>query len=97
MTGLEQFGLENKKVAKEFGRKFACGSSVVKAAAGGEEIVVQGDLSDDILDFIVDKYKDVPEDNIEQVLLLFHNSTIPPSRILHPPQRFFIITQLAFT
>ncbi|KAF4831787.1 Translation machinery-associated protein 22 [Colletotrichum siamense] len=67
VSGLEHFGLENKKVAKEFGKKFATGSSVTKTPSGGEEIVVQGDVSDEIEEFLLEKYKDIPEDNIELV------------------------------
>lgn len=67
VQGLEAFGLDIKKVAKDFGKKFATGSSVTKIPGGGEEITVQGDLSDDILDFIVEKYEEVPEDNIELI------------------------------
>lgn len=67
VTGLEAFGLDLKKVAKDFGKKFACGSSVTKGTAGQDEIVVQGDLSDDILEYIEEKYPEVPVDNIEQV------------------------------
>lgn len=67
VIGLEAFGLDLKKVAKEFGKKFATGSSVTKVASGGEEIVVQGDVSDEIEEFILEKYKDIPEDNIKLV------------------------------
>lgn len=67
VTGLEAFGLDLKKVAKDFGKKFACGSSVTKGTAGQDEIVVQGDLSDDILEYIEEKYPEVPVDNIEQI------------------------------
>lgn len=68
MSGLEAFGLDLKKVAKEFGKKFATGSSVTKVPSGGEEIVVQGDVSDEIEEFLLEKYKDtIPEDNIELV------------------------------
>lgn len=67
VSGLEAFGLDLKKVAKEFGKKFATGSSVTKVPSGGEEIVVQGDVSDDIEEFLLEKYKDIPEDNIELV------------------------------
>ncbi|TGZ77400.1 eIF1-like protein [Ascodesmis nigricans] len=67
VSGLEAFGLDLKKVAKDFGKKFACGSSVTKNPSGGEEIVVQGDLSDDILEFIEENYSVVPVDNIDQV------------------------------
>ncbi|KAL2037332.1 hypothetical protein N7G274_010021 [Stereocaulon virgatum] len=64
VSGLEAHGMDLKKVAKEFGKKFATGSSVTKTASGGEEIVVQGDNSDDIFDWVVDVGK-VPEDNVE--------------------------------
>ncbi|KAA8896287.1 translation initiation factor SUI1 [Sphaerosporella brunnea] len=67
VTGLEAFGLDLKKVAKDFGKKFACGSSVTKSAAGQDEIVVQGDLSDDILEYLEQQYPQVPFDNIDQI------------------------------
>jgi density-regulated protein DRP1 len=54
-------------VAKDFGKRFATGSSVTKTASGGEEIVVQGDVSDEIEEFLLEKYKEIPEDNIELV------------------------------
>lgn len=80
VSGLEAFGLDLKKVAKEMGKKFACGSSVTKAPGGGEEIVIQGDLSDEIEEWLLGKYKDIPEDNIEQVSFVpsfKSNSTLP--------------------
>jgi len=67
VSGLEAFGLENKKMAKELGKKFATGASVTKLPSGGEEIVVQGDVSDEIEEFLLDKYPVIPEDNIELV------------------------------
>lgn len=69
VSGLEAFGLDNKKVAKDLGKKFATGASVTKnpAVSGGEEIVVQGDVSEEIEEFLLEKYKVVPEDNIELV------------------------------
>jgi density-regulated protein DRP1 len=54
-------------MAKEMGKKFATGSSVTKTAAGGEEIVVQGDVSEEIEEWLLEKYKEIPEDNIELV------------------------------
>ena len=68
ITGLENHGKELKKVAKEFGKKFATGSSVTKRADGqGEEITVQGDVADDVEEFILETMEDVPEDNVEFV------------------------------
>jgi density-regulated protein len=40
VQGLELFGYDIKKIAKEFGKKFATGSSVTKVPGGGEEITV---------------------------------------------------------
>jgi len=67
VSGLEAFGLDLKKVAKDFGKKFATGASVTKVPGVGEEIVVQGDVSDEIEEFLLEKYKDIPEDNIELI------------------------------
>lgn len=68
VTGLEAHGLDLKKVAKELGKKFATGSSVTKSAAGAEEITVQGDVGDDLYDWLIEVHgKDIPEENIELV------------------------------
>ncbi len=67
VQGLDAFGLDLKRTAKELGKKFATGASVTKVPAGGEEITVQGDLSCEIEDFIVETYAEVPGDNIELV------------------------------
>ncbi|KAL7269095.1 Translation machinery-associated protein 22 [Rhizina undulata] len=68
ITGLEAFDLDLKKVAKDIGKRFACGSSVTKGTGGGpDEIVVQGDMSDEIMEYILEKYPNVPEDNIDQI------------------------------
>ena len=70
VSGLEAFGLDLKKVARAFGKKFATGSSVTKTPQAGEEITVQGDLSDEIYDLLVDGEDyagTIPEDNIDCV------------------------------
>ncbi|EWC45943.1 hypothetical protein DRE_04736 [Drechslerella stenobrocha 248] len=66
VSGVELFDLTVKTVAKDFGKRFACGSSVTKSVTGAEEITVQGDLSDEILEELAEKYG-VDEDNIKQV------------------------------
>jgi translation initiation factor 1 (eIF-1/SUI1) len=43
-----------KKAAKLFAQRFATGGSVTKNAAGIDEIVVQGDVSQEIYDMIVE-------------------------------------------
>lgn len=64
VSGLEAHGMDLKKVAKEWGKKFATGSSVTKTASGGEEVVVQGDNSDEIWEWVVE-VGGVPEGNVE--------------------------------
>ncbi|KAB5594165.1 Translation initiation factor [Ceratobasidium theobromae] len=65
--GLEAFDVDLKKAAKLFAQKFATGASVTKNPQGQDEIVVQGDVTDDIVEMIenqVGVLKGVPEDNI---------------------------------
>jgi len=60
--------MDLKKMAKDMGKKFATGASVTKLASGlGEEIIVQGDVSDDIFDWLLEVHPEIPEDNIELV------------------------------
>ncbi|KAI8808491.1 translation machinery-associated protein 22 [Cladochytrium replicatum] len=68
VSNLELFDVDLKKAAKLFANKFACGSSVTKTPTGGEEIVVQGDISDDIVDVILSNYKKITEDLVDVVL-----------------------------
>jgi density-regulated protein DRP1 len=56
-----------KPAAKKFANKFATGASVSRNNQGQDEIVVQGDVSDDLFDFMTEDkfFKAVPEDNID--------------------------------
>ena len=47
--------IDLKKAAKSFAQKYSCGSSVT----GDDEIVIQGDVLDDLLDFIPEKWPEV--------------------------------------
>lgn len=63
-------GVDLKKASKLFATKFACGSSVTKNLQGLDEIVVQGDVSGDIVEMIEDQVgllKGVPAENIVEV------------------------------
>ncbi|RPA82685.1 eIF1-like protein [Ascobolus immersus RN42] len=52
IVGLEDFGLDMKKTAKELGKKFATGCSVTKRPAGGEEITLQGECGEEVKDWL---------------------------------------------
>jgi len=63
VTGLASFDIELKDAAKFFASKFACGSSVT----GADEIVIQGDVKDDLFDLISEKWPEVDEDLIDDL------------------------------
>nr|CAI5853892.1 unnamed protein product [Callosobruchus analis] len=63
VTGLSTFDIDLKVAAKFFGTKFACGSSVT----GEDEIVIQGDVKDDLFDVIPEKWPEIDEDLIEDL------------------------------
>ena len=52
-----------KAAAKFFAGKFACGSSVTAA----DEIVVQGDVKDELFDLITEKWPHIDEESIEDL------------------------------
>ncbi|KAG8219080.1 eukaryotic translation initiation factor 1-like protein [Butyriboletus roseoflavus] len=62
--------VELKKAAKFLAQKFATGASVTKNAQGQDEIVVQGDVSDEVLELIESNtgvFKGIPAANVEIV------------------------------
>lgn len=63
VTGLSSFGIDLKVAAKFFGTKFACGSSVT----GEDEIVIQGDVKDDLFEVIPDKWPEIDENDIDDL------------------------------
>ena len=63
-------GVDLKKAAKQFAQKFATGASVTKNTQGQEEIIVQGDVSAEIVDMIDEGQgvlKGIPIDNVVEV------------------------------
>lgn len=63
VTGLKTFEIDLKVAAKFFGQRFACGSSVT----GDDEIVIQGDVKDDLFDVIPEKWSEIDEDYLEDL------------------------------
>lgn len=63
VTGLSTYEIDLKDAAKFFASKFACGSSVT----GADEIVIQGDVKDDLFDLITEKWPEIDEDTIEDL------------------------------
>jgi density-regulated protein DRP1 len=63
VTGLQTFDIDLKLASKFFGTKFACGSSVT----GDDEIVIQGDVKDELFDIIPEKWSQIDEDLIEDL------------------------------
>jgi density-regulated protein DRP1 len=65
--GVEAFGLDLRVVTKRLANKYACGCSVVKSAAGDDEIVIQGDFVDDLMEFLPSEWPLIPSDQIVYV------------------------------
>nr|CAG4638855.1 EOG090X0IUZ [Cyclestheria hislopi] len=63
VTGLKTYDIDLKTAAKFFGTKFACGTSVT----GDDEIVIQGDVKDDLFDVLCEKWPEIDEDSIEDL------------------------------
>ena len=65
--GLELFGVKLAEAAKKFGKKFACGASVVKDASNKEQIDVQGDCMEDLVDFLCKEYPDIKHEDCNMI------------------------------
>lgn len=69
IQGLEVFGLDLKKLSKTFASRFATGASVTKSVEGKDEIVVQGDVSDEVEEYVLEllEKEGLTEIKVEQV------------------------------
>jgi len=63
VEGLKTFGIDLKVASKFFSSKFACSSSVT----GDDEIVIQGDVKDDLFDILPEKWPEIDEDLIDDI------------------------------
>jgi len=63
VKGLGTFEIELKDAAKYFSSRFACGSSVT----GSDEIVIQGDVKEDLFDIICEKWPEIDEDAVQDL------------------------------
>ncbi|KAL1237897.1 Density-regulated protein [Trichinella pseudospiralis] len=63
VSGLSSYNINLKVASKVFSQKFACGSSVT----GDDEIVIQGDVKDDLMDLISEKWPQIEQDAIEDI------------------------------
>ncbi|KAG7906311.1 hypothetical protein KL906_004403 [Ogataea polymorpha] len=69
IAGLEVFDVDMKKMAKTFASKFATGASVTKNAEKKDEVVIQGDVGDEVEAYILGLLKDkgLEDVKVEQV------------------------------
>jgi len=61
VVGLASYEIDLKEASKFFAGKFSCGSSI----SGDDEIVIQGDVKDDLFDILPEKWKIIDEDDID--------------------------------
>ncbi|KAM8854215.1 density-regulated protein [Synchiropus splendidus] len=63
VCGLGTFDIELKEAQRFFAQKFSCGASVTAE----DEIIIQGDFTDDIIDVIQEKWPEVDDDSIDDL------------------------------
>lgn len=63
VCGLNTFDIELKEAQRFFAQKFSCGASVT----ADDEIIIQGDFTDDIIDVIQEKWPEVDDDSIDDL------------------------------
>ncbi|XP_002730386.1 density-regulated protein homolog [Saccoglossus kowalevskii] len=63
VRGLSTFDIDLKVASKHFANRFATGSSVT----GDDEIVIQGDVTYDIIDVVQDKWAEIEDEMIEDL------------------------------
>ncbi|XP_063081622.1 density-regulated protein isoform X1 [Cavia porcellus] len=63
VCGLATFEIDLKEAQRFFAQKFSCGASVT----GEDEIIIQGDFTDDIVEVIQEKWPEVDDDSIEDL------------------------------
>uniref|UniRef100_A0A3Q2XF16 Density-regulated protein n=1 Tax=Hippocampus comes TaxID=109280 RepID=A0A3Q2XF16_HIPCM len=63
VCGLATFDIELKEAQRFFAQKFSCGASVTAE----DEIIIQGDFTDDITDVIQEKWPEVDDDSIDDL------------------------------
>ncbi|MEE6504060.1 hypothetical protein FKM82_005054 [Ascaphus truei] len=63
VCGLATFEIELKEAQRFFAQKFSCGASVTAE----DEIIIQGDFTDDIIDVIQEKWPEVDDESIEDL------------------------------
>uniref|UniRef100_A0A4W4HBD6 Density-regulated protein n=1 Tax=Electrophorus electricus TaxID=8005 RepID=A0A4W4HBD6_ELEEL len=63
VCGLATFDIDLKEAQRFFAQKFSCGASVTAE----DEIIIQGDFTDDVIDVIQEKWPEVDDDSIDDL------------------------------
>ena len=63
VKGLKTFGIDLKVAQKFFSSKFACTSSV----QGEDEVIIQGNVKDELFDVLPEKWPEIDEDLIDDI------------------------------
>lgn len=63
VCGLATFDIDLKEAQRFFAQKFSCGASVTAE----DEIIIQGDFTDDIIEVIQEKWPEVDDDSIDDL------------------------------
>jgi density-regulated protein len=76
VEGLDLFGVKLGDAAKVFGKKYACGSSVVTNPSQKEQIDIQGDVQDVLPELILKQYGSSHAIEKNQIILIVDKQRI---------------------
>lgn len=74
VLGMHLFSVDLKKAAKSMASKFACGAACVSK----EEIVIQGDVQDQLVRWIPEQWPEITADSIQIVEVAKKKQKQPP-------------------
>lgn len=77
VEGLELFGVKLADAAKVFGKKYACGASVVTNPSQKEQIDIQGDVQELVPELILEKYGKANGIDAKMVIMVVDKQRIP--------------------
>mmetsp|Transcript_13183 Transcript_13183/g.15091 ORF Transcript_13183/g.15091 Transcript_13183/m.15091 type:complete len:401 (+) Transcript_13183:124-1326(+) len=67
VVGLDMFDVKLKEAAKKLGKRFACSASINKLPSGGQSIDIQGDITYELPEVLLDYFPSVDKEKIYTV------------------------------
>ena len=77
VEGLDLFGVKLADAAKAFGKKYACGSSVITNPSQKEQVDIQGDVQEQVPELILEKYGKANGIEAKNIIMIVEKDRVP--------------------